>query len=82
LRAAVQASWQAGHAAVYLYLIGLAAIGVRKGRATMAGLIYSAIMSLDGYVADQGATFDWAAPDEEMHIFVNDLERPVGTYHY
>ena len=48
----------------------------------MAELIYSTIMSLDGYVADQDGNFDWAAPDEEVHTFVNDLERPVGTYLY
>jgi dihydrofolate reductase len=48
----------------------------------MAKLIYSAIMSLDGYVADDDGTFDWAAPDEEVHAFVNDLERPIGTYLY
>jgi dihydrofolate reductase len=48
----------------------------------MAKLIYSAIMSLDGYVADEGGNFDWAAPDEEVHSFVNDLERPIGTYLY
>ncbi len=48
----------------------------------MAKLIYSAIMSLDGYVADENGNFDWAAPDEEVHTFVNDLERPVGTYLY
>lgn len=48
----------------------------------MARLFYSAIMSLDGYVADEDGTFDWAAPDEEVHRFVNDLERPVGTYLY
>jgi dihydrofolate reductase len=48
----------------------------------MAKLIYSAIMSLDGYVADEEGSFDWAAPDEEVHSFVNDLERPVGTYLY
>jgi dihydrofolate reductase len=47
---------------------------------TMAKLIYSPIMSLDGYVADEEGKFDWAAPDEEVHRFVNDLERPVGTY--
>jgi dihydrofolate reductase len=46
----------------------------------MAKLIYSAIASLDGYVADEDGNFDWAAPDEEVHAFVNDLERPVGTY--
>jgi dihydrofolate reductase len=48
----------------------------------MAKLIYSAITSLDGYVADEDGNFDWAEPDEEVHTFVNDLERPVGTYLY
>jgi dihydrofolate reductase len=48
----------------------------------MAKLIYSAITSLDGYTADENGDFDWAAPDEEVHAFVNDLERPVGTYLY
>jgi dihydrofolate reductase len=48
----------------------------------MAKLIYSAITSLDGYVADEEGNFDWAAPNEEVHSFVNDLERPVGTYLY
>jgi dihydrofolate reductase len=48
----------------------------------MAKLIYSAIASLDGYVADEDGNFDWAEPDEEVHTFVNDLERPVGTYLY
>jgi hypothetical protein len=36
----------------------------------MARLIYSAITSLDGYVADAEGTFEWAAPDEEVHAFV------------
>src|SRR5438105_15946953 len=48
----------------------------------MAKLVYSAITSLDGYVADEDGNFDWAAPDEEVHTFVNDLVRPVGTYLY
>jgi dihydrofolate reductase len=48
----------------------------------MGRLIYSAIASLDGYVEDQEGNFDWSAPDEELHRFVNDLERPVGTYLY
>jgi dihydrofolate reductase len=48
----------------------------------MARLIYSAIASLDGYVADESGNFDWAAPDEDVHRFVNELERPVGTYLY
>ncbi|TQC45832.1 deaminase [Rhodococcus sp. WS4] len=46
----------------------------------MGTLIYSTIMSLDGYIADEDGNFDWAAPDEEVHTFVNELERPVGTY--
>jgi dihydrofolate reductase len=48
----------------------------------MAKLIYSALTSLDGYVADEDGNFDWARPSEEVHVFVNDLERPVGTYLY
>lgn len=48
----------------------------------MARLIYGTLMSLDGYIADEAGNFDWAAPDEEVHAFVNDLERPVGTYLY
>ena len=48
----------------------------------MAKLIYSAITSLDCYVADEDGNFDWAAPDEEVHTFVNGLERRVGTYLY
>ena len=40
------------------------------------------IASLDGYIEDEGGKFDWAAPDEEVHTFVNDLEREVGTYLY
>src|SRR5439155_9032015 len=48
----------------------------------MAKLIYSAITSLDGYVADEDGNFDWAVPDEQVHAFVNDLERPIGTYLY
>jgi dihydrofolate reductase len=46
----------------------------------MAKLIYSAITSLDGYVADEDGNFDWAEPDAEVHTFVNDLERRVGTF--
>jgi dihydrofolate reductase len=46
----------------------------------MAKLIYSAIASLDGYIEDTDGTFEWAAPDEEVHAFVNELERSVGTY--
>ncbi len=48
----------------------------------MARLIYSSIASLDGYVADADGGFAWAAPDAEVHAFINDLERPIGTYLY
>lgn len=48
----------------------------------MAKLIYSAIASLDGYVEDAQGRFEWAAPDAQVHAFVNDLERPIGTYLY
>ncbi|HEY8296350.1 MAG TPA: dihydrofolate reductase family protein [Micrococcaceae bacterium] len=48
----------------------------------MAKLTYTGITSLDGYIADRDGNFDWSAPDEQVHRFVNDLERPVGTYLY
>jgi dihydrofolate reductase len=48
----------------------------------MAKLFYSAIASLDGYVEDTAGAFDWSAPDDEVLAFVNDLERPIGTYLY
>jgi len=46
----------------------------------MTSLIYSTIASLDGYIADEDGNFGWAAPDEEVHAFINELARPVGTY--
>ena len=48
----------------------------------MGKLIYAAIASLDGYVEDEEGRFDWSTPDDEVHAFVNDLERPIGTYLY
>ena len=48
----------------------------------MGKLMYSALASLDGYVADTDGKWGWAEPDEEVHAFVNDLERPVGIYLY
>jgi dihydrofolate reductase len=48
----------------------------------MAKLIYVAITSLDGYIEDEDGKFDWAAPDEEVHAYINDLERSIGTNLY
>jgi dihydrofolate reductase len=48
----------------------------------MAKLTFSAIASLDGYIEDEDGRFAWAEPDEEVHTFINDLERPIGTYLY
>ncbi len=48
----------------------------------MAKLIYSSITSLDGYVADEDGKFDWSAPDAEVMGFLNEIERPLGTYLY
>ena len=48
----------------------------------MGKLVYTGITSLDGYIADEAGKFDWSAPDEEVHAFINDLERPVGTHLY
>jgi len=45
-------------------------------------LIYSMIASLDGYIADEAGNFDWSVPDEEVHAFINDFERPIATYLY
>jgi dihydrofolate reductase len=56
--------------------------GSMTAEVDMAKLIYSAITSLDGYVEDKQGKFDWAAPDDEVFAFVNDLERPIGTYLY
>jgi len=48
----------------------------------MAKLIYVTPTSLDGYIADETGDFEWAAPDEEAHAFINDLVRLIGTYLY
>src|SRR5689334_21232463 len=54
----------------------------RARTSRVAKLTYSAIASLDGYVSDAENKFDWAMPSEEVHAFVNDLERAIGTYLY
>jgi dihydrofolate reductase len=48
----------------------------------MAKLIYAVLSSLDGYTADADGDFSWAEPDAQVHAYVNDLERPIGTYLY
>jgi dihydrofolate reductase len=48
----------------------------------MARLIYSSIASLDGHIADENGMFDWAFPGEEVHAFINELTRPIGTFLY
>jgi dihydrofolate reductase len=48
----------------------------------VAKLVYAAIASLDGFVEDESGSFEWAAPDAEVHAYVNDLERPIGTHLY
>lgn len=48
----------------------------------MGELTYSAIASLDGYVADEQGRFDWSMPDEEIHAFVNDRMRAARTHLY
>ena len=45
-------------------------------------LVYAAICSLDGYVADRDGRWDWSEPDPEVHRFVNDLERGIATNLY
>lgn len=46
---------------------------------TLGRLTYTALCSLDGYIEDAGGGFEWGAPDAEVHAFVNERERAVGT---
>jgi dihydrofolate reductase len=48
----------------------------------MAKLIYSMILSLDGYTEDAHGDFSWGAPDEEVHAYVNELASSLGAYLY
>jgi len=56
--------------------------GPTPGPPRVVSLRYASITSLDGYVADAQGSFDWSVPDEEVHRFVNDRQRPIGTYLY
>jgi dihydrofolate reductase len=56
--------------------------GLKQQEGIMGKLIYTVIASLDGYTTDATGNFDWAEPDEEVYSFINDTERPVGTYLY
>lgn len=47
--------------------------------ALMGKLIYLITTSLDGYAADKNGNFNWSRPSEEVHTFVNDQLRNVGT---
>ena len=46
----------------------------------MGKLLYSITTSLDGYIADENGHFDWAMPSEEVHVFVNDISKNIGTF--
>lgn len=46
----------------------------------MGKLIYSLSESLDGFIEDESGKFDWGTPDEEVHRYVNDQQRKIGTY--
>jgi dihydrofolate reductase len=48
----------------------------------VGSLVYTGLVSLDGYFVDASGSFDWAMPDAQVHAFVNELERPVGTHLY
>jgi hypothetical protein len=61
---------------------GSKAAEVREDESYWGNPIYSAIASLDGYIEDAEGRSDWAAPSEEVHAFVNELERPIATYLY
>jgi len=48
----------------------------------MAKLIYTAITSVDGYIEDENGNFEWGIPNEQVHCFINNLERSIGLYLY
>ena len=62
--------------------LGSSASFPRANPGTVAKLVYIAIQSLDGFIEDEAGRFDWGEPDEEVHAFVNDVARSVGTFLY
>jgi len=49
----------------------------------MGKLIYSMLISLDGYTEDEHGRFGWGAPeDEQVHSYINALASSLGTYLY
>lgn len=45
----------------------------------MGKLIYVTNASLDGFTEDATGSFDWSEPDEEVHLFYNDMMHTFGT---
>jgi dihydrofolate reductase len=45
-------------------------------------LIYSTQVSLDGFIEDRSGSFGWSEPDDEVHAYINDVLRPIGTHLY
>jgi dihydrofolate reductase len=43
-------------------------------------LIYSMMVSLDGFVETPDHDLDWVIVDEELHKFVNDQQEAIGAY--
>ena len=48
----------------------------------MRKLIYFTMASLDGYMDTPDHNLDWVIVDEELHRYINNLERTIGAYLY
>ncbi len=46
----------------------------------MRKVIYSPMVSLDGFIEGPNRNLDWVIIDEELHNFVNDQQREIDTY--
>ncbi|MFG3438894.1 dihydrofolate reductase family protein [Nonomuraea sp. NPDC047897] len=46
----------------------------------MGRILYSAMVSLDGYVEDPDGAFDFAFPDDEAHELANELARQASAF--